>query len=214
MFPDFTKLSHPRHTPVTVGSYRALNATTEGYSEMSVQSKSPSQSFKRATAQRGASTAEAIAGLVIMGLVAVSGLAYQHGTCCENVTFTVNKAERVVKDDSSKYLIFTDKGVYENTDALWHWKWNSSDIYNKIAAGKTYEARTYGWRMPFFSTYPNILDVKELPSKYAAPAGIPTQAKSIDINLNGDCASPNTISQMQALQKQGFKVTCNTAAPQ
>ncbi len=181
---------------------------------MGIQSKKPSQSFQHDMSQRGASTFEALVGVAVIGLCAVTTLAYQHGTCCENVTFTVNKAERVVSGKTSKYLIFTDKGVYENTDALWHGKWNSSDVYNKIATKKTYEARTYGWRMPFFSVYPNILDVRELPSQYAAPTGIPTQANPIDINLNGDCANPSTISQMQALQKQGFKVTCNTAAPQ
>jgi hypothetical protein len=77
-------------------------------------------------------------------------------------TFTVNKSERVQYDKSSKYLIFTDTGVYENTDSLFNLKFNSSDLYNQIKAGKTYTCQTWGWRVEIFSSYRNILSCTEV----------------------------------------------------
>ena len=61
---------------------------------------------------------------------------------------------------NSKYLIFTDNGVYENTDTVWYWKWNSSDFYNQIEVGKSYQFRVYGFRSPFMSWYKNIIEIK------------------------------------------------------
>jgi hypothetical protein len=72
------------------------------------------------------------------------------------------KSKQINQDSSGgKYLIFTDNEVLENTDSLWYWKWNSSDFYNKIEAGKTYKFTVYGWRVPFMSWYRNIVEVEQ-----------------------------------------------------
>ena len=42
----------------------------------------------------------------------------------ETVTITVTGKERVVKEDSSKYLIFTESETFENTDTIIYWKHN------------------------------------------------------------------------------------------
>ena len=59
----------------------------------------------------------------------------------------------------STYLIFTDHGVYRNDDALWHIKYNSSDVYGMLDKGGLYNVKVYGWRIPIFSMYPNIVKV-------------------------------------------------------
>ena len=61
----------------------------------------------------------------------------------------VTDKETKTSKDSSKYLIFGDdeKGnakVFENTEI-----------------GKTYEFKTIGFRIPFMSSYENIMTVKE-----------------------------------------------------
>jgi hypothetical protein len=70
-------------------------------------------------------------------------------------------------DVTSKYLIYTklEDGavrVFQNTDSLIEFKWNSSDIYGMLEKGKNYDIKTYGWRAPFLSMYENIIDVKEV----------------------------------------------------
>lgn len=62
---------------------------------------------------------------------------------------------------TSTYLIYTDHGVFRNDDALWFWKYNSSDFYGNLDKDKRYDLKVYGWRIGFFSMYPNIVRMKE-----------------------------------------------------
>lgn len=78
------------------------------------------------------------------------------------VTFTVEDKAIKRYDDDDKYLIYTDSGTYEITDSLVYWRWDSSDLYGRIKVGETYEAKVYGWRIPIFSSYKNIVLVEEV----------------------------------------------------
>jgi hypothetical protein len=84
------------------------------------------------------------------------------------VTFKVEKTERIVdgseENTRSRYLVFTDKETFENTDELFLGKFNSSDLYGAIKPNKTYRARVTGVREAFFSWYRNILSIEELPT--------------------------------------------------
>jgi hypothetical protein len=60
----------------------------------------------------------------------------------------------------STYLIYTNRGVFRNDDARWFLKFDSSDFYGNLEKGKTYDLKVYGWRIPFFSMYPNIVRMK------------------------------------------------------
>lgn len=103
--------------------------------------------------------------VILLSIAMSISAAYQHGTV-ENYIVTIEDKERITtgsgEDISHKYLIFTEEKTFENTDALFHFKFNSSDIQGRMKIGKTYKVKTYGWRIPFFSTYENILSVSEL----------------------------------------------------
>lgn len=83
---------------------------------------------------------------------AVYGVADYHGV--ETKRVAVNAAERDPK--TKEYKVF-------------HLKWNSADIQNTfLAAAKTQDSvdvRYYGWRMPFFSVFPNVTTVAPVPKK-------------------------------------------------
>lgn len=86
-----------------------------------------------------------------------------HGTQ-ETITITVTDTERIVTGSgetlSSKYLVFTETETFENTDTLWFGKWNSSDLQGQLRPGKTYTVRVCGFRIPFLSSYRNIIEIK------------------------------------------------------
>ena len=109
-----------------------------------------------------------IFGLVIA--VFLGGIVYTvawYGTE-EEITITVTDKERIVEASgsgedatvSSKYLVFTDKETFENTDALFLGKFNSSDIQGRLHKDSTYTVVVYGWRIPFLSSYRNIVEIK------------------------------------------------------
>lgn len=101
--------------------------------------------------------------LIICGLAIESVVVF---ATQKEVVAIVNRCERVVKTDGdsveSKYLVFTDNEVFENTDCWWIFKWNSSDIYGKFLNGHTYRIKVYGYRVPIFSWYRNIVSAQEI----------------------------------------------------
>lgn len=77
-----------------------------------------------------------------------------------DVNFTVNNLVVKNSQNNSKYLVFTSQGVFQDTDSLFNGKFNSSDVYGNLKIGRDYTCRVYGFRIPFLSTYPNILRCK------------------------------------------------------
>lgn len=78
------------------------------------------------------------------------------------VTFTVNDKERGSSASGDPTLIYTDKGVFKNVDDMWNDKHNSSDVYGQLTRGHKYECTVVGKRSRRWSTYPNILECKEV----------------------------------------------------
>lgn len=74
-------------------------------------------------------------------------------------TIVVAEKERIMSYENSKYLIFTEEEVFENTDTIWHGKWNSSDVYRDLKEGEAYQIEVYGFRVPFLSMYRNIIRI-------------------------------------------------------
>jgi len=109
---------------------------------------------------------------VVIGVVAVVLLVVAwpvvYAGSKQDVTFTVDSMERVTKSDgnggvTSYYVVFSEEGeTYANKDSFLFFKFNSSDIQGRLDEGKTYNATVVGWRLPFFSTYKNILTVEEV----------------------------------------------------
>ena len=75
----------------------------------------------------------------------------------DEVTFTVSDKERVITEDDSYYLVFTDKGVFKNADAYWQLKFSSSTLQGKLVNGETFTCTKNFWRVPFFSWYENLI---------------------------------------------------------
>ena len=110
----------------------------------------------------------ALAGILVGGLgIAVTGpFILPH---LDRDVYVAKVTDKQVKRsaEKDKYLIFTeepdgDVRVFENTDSLLEWKWDSSNLYGKIRIGETYRIKTYGWRVPFLSWYENIVDVEKV----------------------------------------------------
>ena len=101
--------------------------------------------------------------LVFVGIITYNVLWF---TSSEEITITVTDKEKIVESNgdngvTSKYLVFTENEVFENTDVLLLGKWNSSDIQGRLRKDSTYTVKVYGWRIPFFSTYRNITKINK-----------------------------------------------------
>ena len=101
-----------------------------------------------------------IGTLIVLALLIAIPAIKAFGTK-DTVTFTITEKERVTtgsgKSTSSKYLIFTDRETFENTDSIFLGKFDSSDVYGRLKVGQKYEATVVGWRIGFLSLYRNIV---------------------------------------------------------
>jgi hypothetical protein len=81
-------------------------------------------------------------------------------------TTVVTGKERVCESGNSscKYLVYTESGTYRLQDSIFIGRFDTSDVYGQIDEDTCYEITSYGWRVPFFSTYPNIEDIEERPA--------------------------------------------------
>ncbi len=80
----------------------------------------------------------------------------------KTVTIVEVQSKRIGSKAIDTYLVYTDGGVFENTDCGWYLKWDSSDVQGKLMAmrGKKARIHYYGWRWPMRSWQPNILSVE------------------------------------------------------
>lgn len=63
--------------------------------------------------------------------------------------------------NKSQYRIYTKNEVFEVSDTVVKFRFNSSDVYGAIKIGKCYDVVVYGARVPFLGMYRNILEAKE-----------------------------------------------------
>lgn len=96
--------------------------------------------------------------LVSVFLALMCAPAIIHFSTKDKVEFVVKKQEVFYKHEEPKYLVFTDKEVFENTDSIFAWKFDSSDIQSKLEPGKKCIAKVVGIRIPMASSYRNILE--------------------------------------------------------
>lgn len=85
-------------------------------------------------------------------------------------TFTVSDKERKCDAGTSSnggstldcyFVIYAEDGrVFKNEDDILSGKFNSATFQARMIVGKSYTVRTTGWRIPLFSVYPNIVEIK------------------------------------------------------
>lgn len=101
-------------------------------------------------------------GCIGLALICCCGGSF-YKTFATRETVTAKVIEKTVKrsNNSDTYLIFTDVEVFEITDEITVGRFNSSDLYGQIHPDKTYSFEVVGWRIPFLSSYRNILKITE-----------------------------------------------------
>lgn len=95
-------------------------------------------------------------GIVIMIAGINAGITYSTEDIAK---ITVSDKERIGLDDTYKYLVYTNSETFENTDTIYYFKYNSSDLQNDLKIDSTYTVTVTGFRIPFLSEHRNIIEV-------------------------------------------------------
>jgi len=108
-----------------------------------------------------------VVGLVVLIIVLLvgAGLAYSliYAFMTGEETITIDEKWVKYKGNDAKYLISSeDEQVFQITDSIIKWRWDSSNLYARLDEGKKYKIKTQGFRFPLFSDYKNILKAEEV----------------------------------------------------
>lgn len=101
-----------------------------------------------------------IKGKLTVGVAALAVIGLLMHPYLSKDSYTVTITDKIVKND--KYMIYTDKGSFTMEDTIAYFRFNTSDEYGKIKRGATYKMDAYGWRVPLFSKYENIISFREV----------------------------------------------------
>lgn len=99
--------------------------------------------------------------LACAGISTCISAIYSYGTKFEKKITIDEKFERVAGNKNSTKQIFsvsdTENNVYKVNRSLWYWKWYSTELWNGLKKGETYNVTGYGLRCGMISLYPNII---------------------------------------------------------
>jgi hypothetical protein len=78
-------------------------------------------------------------------------------------TYEVTITDKSYSGDSDGYIIWAEdengtQYEFTNKDKFICGKFNSGTIQGQLKEGYTYRITTIGWRIPLFSSYPNIIE--------------------------------------------------------
>ena len=86
---------------------------------------------------------------------------YALGTV-ENKIIKINTKYQFDRNGFTEFMIVDDNGKHYNVNnSLWYWKWDSIEDWHKLEPNKDIVIKYYGWRVPLFGMFPNIVMSKQ-----------------------------------------------------
>lgn len=107
--------------------------------------------------------------VILLGFALVKTNVYwTQGSKIVRVTGVTSKRMKVNNRVADTYLVFTTDETYMNIDSPAYLKFNSSDIQGKLVMSGCFKIKYYGFRIPIFSMYKNIIKAE----RTDCPAGV------------------------------------------
>ena len=80
-----------------------------------------------------------------------------------NKIITVDKKYKFVRNGFTEFMIIDQNGQHYNVNnSFWYLKWNSNEDWHKIETNNKIKIKYYGWRVPLFGMFPNIIMSNQL----------------------------------------------------
>jgi hypothetical protein len=100
--------------------------------------------------------------VILLGIGACILLVMYSYFVADTVVTRITDAQMTKVD--GKFMIATEYRPFVNYDAKYRFKFNSGTVQNDAIKlrGKTVRIKKYGWRMPIFSMYENIVKIEEV----------------------------------------------------
>jgi len=80
----------------------------------------------------------------------------------DSVVVHVTGKESVNTHDGHEYRIYTEEGTFVMKDSLFKTRFRTGDEYGRIKPDHVYRCNKFGWRIPVFSSFENLLKCREV----------------------------------------------------
>jgi len=100
--------------------------------------------------------------IILLGIVACILLVLYSYFFADTIVTRITDAQMTKVD--GKFMIATEYRPFVNYDAKYRFKFNSGTVQNDAIKlrGKKVKIKKYGWRMPIFSMYENVVKIAEV----------------------------------------------------
>jgi len=100
--------------------------------------------------------------VILLGIVACILLVSYSYFVADRVVTRITDAQMTKVD--GKFMIATEYRPFVNYDAKYRFKFNSGTVQNDAIKlrGKMVRIKKYGWRIPIFSMYENVVKIEEV----------------------------------------------------
>ena len=100
--------------------------------------------------------------IILLGIVVCILLVMYSYFVADKVVTRITDAQMTKVD--GKFMIATEYRPFVNYDAKYRFKFNSGTVQNDAIKlrGKMVKIKKYGWRMPIFSMYENVVKIEEV----------------------------------------------------
>lgn len=109
---------------------------------------------------------KSLAGLkvkaVLLSVAVIIGLILYSYFIPDTIRTRITDAQLTMVEGS--FMIATESRPLVNHDATYRFKFNSGNVQNEAIRlkGKEVMIRKYGWRIPLFSMYENVVSIKQI----------------------------------------------------
>ncbi|MDI6743615.1 MAG: DUF1523 family protein [Smithella sp.] len=100
--------------------------------------------------------------VILAGIVACILLVLYSYFAADTIVTRVTDAQMTTVD--GRFMIATDYRPFVNDDAKYRFKFNSGNVQNDAIKlrGQMVKIKKYGWRIPIFSMYENVIKIEEV----------------------------------------------------
>jgi hypothetical protein len=105
-----------------------------------------------------------VIGFAFVLLIIIGGTCVYPYATAKTDTITIGEKWIKTAGENKQIYMVSDqnKNPYCVTDCFGRFHFRATDVYLKMEVGKTYKVTYYGWRVPIFSGYPNIVSAVQV----------------------------------------------------
>lgn len=110
------------------------------------------------------------ASFKIASAIVVSDIGYTYGTTTTKNIVVASKY-KYDRGGFTDFMVVDKEGNhYSVNNSLWFMKWDSIEDWHSIAINKPLDIKYFGWRVPLFGAFPNIVRINKVSNSYSVVA--------------------------------------------